>query len=142
MRSIKTDLNELCDAYSMNNDEIDHFLDVETGEIIVRLDPVLTGERDEEWDEELEFNDRYIHVPKIDSDTAYHLMTEFASTVTSKVLGEALEEALHRRKPFRGFKDVISDFPEERNRWFEFEREAHQRAVLEWLEQNNIKLTR
>ncbi len=142
MRLIKTDLNELCDAYSINNDGIDHYLDIETGEIIVRLDPVITGESDDELDEELEFNDRYIYVPKIDSSTAYNLMTDFTSTVASSVLREALEEVLNRRKPFRGFKDVLSDFPEERKRWFEFEQEAHRRAVLEWLEQNNLKLTR
>lgn len=43
MRLIKTDLHDLCDAYAINNDEIDHYLDMKPGKLW--FDPVLTGER-------------------------------------------------------------------------------------------------
>lgn len=138
MPKVKASLDELCDAYAMNNEEIDHYLDLETGELIVWMDPALTGERDDEFEDELEDGERYLQLPKIESTEAYRLMTQFVEVVTSSTLRNRLEKALSGHKPFRIFKDVLYDFPEEREQWFKFEREAHQRAVSQWLQENEI----
>lgn len=142
MRSLKANLDELCDAYATNSAEIEHFLDIETGKLVVRMDPLLTGVRDEELDEELDegFGEKYLRVPKIETSEAYELMVDFAETVTSSSLRNRLEASLSGRKPFRAFKDALYDFPEEREQWFDFEREAHRREVLQWLQLNHITL--
>jgi Uncharacterised protein family (UPF0158) len=140
MSKIKVNLDELCDAYAMNNEELDHYLDVETGEVILWMDPLATGVRNQELEDELDegYGERYLRLPKIESRDAYELMVGFTETVTSSSLRNRLELALSGRKPFRAFKDVLYDFPEEREQWFKFEREAHRREVLQWLQRNHI----
>ncbi|WAH37293.1 UPF0158 family protein [Alicyclobacillus dauci] len=142
MLRVKADLRELCDAFSINNEEIEHYLDVETGEIIMWMDPIVMGVLDEELEDELEegFGERYFRIPKIESREAYQLMVEFTDTVTSSSLRDLLRAALNRHKPFREFKDVLYDFPEEREQWFKFERDAHRQHVLQWLELHHITL--
>lgn len=142
MSKIKVNLDELCDAYAINNEELEHYLDVETGEVILWMDPLATGVRNEELEDELDegFGERYLRLPKIESRDAYELMVWFTETVTSSSLRNRLEAALSGRRPFRAFKDVLYDFPEEREQWFKFEREAHRRQVLQWLQLNHITL--
>ena len=140
MLKVSVSLDELCDAYEMNSDETTHYLDVTTGEILMRMDPVLTGYKDDDLEEELEDEERYLELPTIASRDAYGLMVEFVETVTSTELQDRLNTALHGRKPFRTFKDALFDFPEERETWFRFEREVHQQEILKWLEDQNITL--
>lgn len=87
MIHVRADLNELCDAYAMNNEEIEHYLDVETGAVI------MWTEDDDELDDELEeaIGERYFCIPKIDSHEAYKLMVKFTETVDSSSLLRALK---------------------------------------------------
>lgn len=62
----------------------------------------------------------------------------FLDTETGEILQRMLEVALNGKGAFRRFKDVLPDFPEERNRWFQFrDARLHQR-ILEWLEENDL----
>lgn len=140
MLKVSVSLDELCDAYEMNSEEISHYLDVNTGEILMRMDPLLTGYKDKDLEEELEDDERYLELPTIASRDAYGLMVEFVETVTSTELQDRLNTALNGRKPFRTFKDALLDFPEERETWFRFEREAHQQEILKWLNDQHITL--
>ena len=97
----------------LNNEEISHYLDVNTGQVLMRMDPLLTGYEDEELEEELENEQRYLELPKIESLDAYNLKVEFMETVTSTELRDRLDTAVNGRKPFRAFKDVLYDFLEE-----------------------------
>lgn len=142
MLKIRVSLDELCDAYEMNTEEISHYLDVNTGKLLMRMDPLLTGYKDEELEEELEDEERYLELPTIESHDAYELMVEFMETVTTKKLRERLDTALTGRKPFHAFKDVLYDFPEDRENWFKFEREAHRNEIVKWLREQNITLER
>ena len=140
MLKVTVSLDDLCDAYEMNSEEISHYLDVNTGEILIRMDPLLTGYKDEDLEEELEDEERYLELPTMESRDAYGLMVELVETVTSTELRDRLNAALNGRKPFRTFKDVLYDFPEERERWFRFEREVHKRNILRWLHEQHITL--
>ncbi|QSO45595.1 UPF0158 family protein [Alicyclobacillus mengziensis] len=104
------------------------------------MDPLVTGYRDEDLEEELEDEERYLELPTIASRDAYGLMVEFVETVTSTELQDRLNAALNGRKPFRTFKDVLFDFPEARENWFKFECETHRREMLKWLEGQNIAI--
>ena len=140
MLKVSVNLDELCDANEMNSDEISHYLDVNTGEILMRMDPLLTGYKDEDLEEELEDEERYLELPTIASRDAYGLMVDFVETVPSTELQDRLNTALNGRKPFRTFKDVLFDFPEDRENWFKFERETHRREILKWLEDESITI--
>jgi hypothetical protein len=140
MLKVTVSLDALCDAFEMNSKEISHYLDINAGKLLMRMDPLLTGYKDEELEEELEDEDRYIELPTIESNDAYELMIEFMKTVTSTELRGRLNTALTGRKPFRAFKDVLYDFPENRENWFKFERESHRNEIVKWLLEQNITL--
>lgn len=140
MLRVRVTMDELCDAMAINSEKISHYLDLNTGTLVMRMDPLLSGYSDEELEEELEDEERYLELPAIESHDAYKLMVEFMETVSSTELQDRLTRALNGRKPFRVFKDVLYDFPEEREQWFKFEREAHRNKILEWLHEEQITL--
>lgn len=65
-------------------------------------------------------------------------MAEFITTVRSPRLQERLERAIRGRGAFRHFKDVLLDFPTERERWFQFKHEQLHQRILDWLEAEEI----
>jgi len=86
------------------------------------------------------YGDRYISIPQVDSAEAYDDMEEFISTVTDERLQARLWQAIDGRRPFRRFKDVLADYPNEREQWFRFEDDRIRQRVLEWLEDEGIEL--
>jgi hypothetical protein len=90
------------------------------------------------------FGKRYIRVPQADSHEGYADMEAFIETVTHERLAERLSRATHSegRGAFRRFKDVLLDYPDERERWFAF-RDARQRErVVQWLRDEGIEPVR
>jgi hypothetical protein len=86
------------------------------------------------------FGKRYIRVPPADSREGYQDMEAFIETVANERLAGRLARGIQGRGAFRYFKDVLLDFPKERERWFAF-RDARQRQrVLEWLESEGVEL--
>ena len=49
--------------------------------------------------------------------------------------------ALDGRGAFRRFKDVLADYPAERERWFGFRDECLRQAMDEWLADHDIEPT-
>ncbi len=83
--------------------------------------------------------DRYRPIPEISSREVYNLMVEFAESVSDPVLRRMLEVALNGRGAFRRFKDVLLDFPEERQRWFAMKNAFFEQEVRDWLESIGIE---
>jgi hypothetical protein len=65
-------------------------------------------------------------------------MEAFIATVHDRRLQERLERAISGRGAFRYFKDVLLDYPAERERWFQFKRERLHLRILDWLEAYGI----
>jgi hypothetical protein len=85
------------------------------------------------------FGTRYIRIEPLDPHADYEDMEEFISTVRDTRLRERLWRAISGRGAFRSFRDVLDDYPRERQRWFEFgDAQARQRA-LDWLAEENIE---
>jgi hypothetical protein len=68
-------------------------------------------------------------------------MAEFTETVADRRLREMLELAIDGRGAFRGFKAVLSDYPDERERWFAIRQERLDQEMKEWLAENDIEPT-
>jgi Uncharacterised protein family (UPF0158). len=81
-----------------------------------------------------DFGSRYIAIPSEGSREGYRDMKEFIVTARSPRLQEKLERAISGRGAFRYFKDVLIDYPTERERWFQFKRARIQERILDWLE--------
>ena len=54
--------------------------------------------------------------------------------------GTLLEVAINGKGAFRRFKDVLLNYPEERERWFKFRDDRMEKRAVEWLESIDVSL--
>jgi len=66
-------------------------------------------------------------------------MEEFIATVADWRLRNRLERAIGGRGAFRYFRDVLADYPTERERWFAFKDARVRERVLDWLAEEGIE---
>jgi len=139
-KTLKIDLGELCSAMEDSSYEHEYYLDLETGEILFLseyTDDEETGKLKDKIEEE---SDRYERIPKAESHEGYEEMQDFIATVKDKRLAALLEVAINGKGAFRRFKDVLLNFPEERERWFQFKDTKVQERALEWLDDIDVSL--
>jgi len=134
-------LDELCEAMENSSYENEYFLDLETGEILFvseNMDDEESEKLKERIDEDFK---RYERIPKAESHEGYQDMVDFIATVDNEHLVELLEVAINGKGAFRRFKDVLLNYPEERERWFQFKDERMEERALEWLEDIGVTLS-
>lgn len=157
MRRLRIDIKDLAMAMARSGSmmETQEFLDLETGQLVmippelVNADELSEEEIEDlpEWERELlplalavvEDTKRYEPIPEWDSREGYQLMVDFLKTVKDERLQERLAMAIRSKGAFRRFKDVLLGYPDERERWFEFEKKAQEEAAREWLERLEIE---
>ncbi|MDQ0194747.1 UPF0158 family protein [Paenibacillus wynnii] len=128
-------MDELIEAYLDHNFEHSYFLDLLSGQVILDLDESYTGEPGIDWDDE-ENEERYVDIPKIDSNEAFFVMTKFAQRTESDP-EEKLFYALNSNKPFRKFRDTLYelDIWEE---WNKFENKYAEEAIQSWMDRSEL----
>lgn len=166
VRKLSVDLEELIEAMDQIERDINEwYLDTQTGEVLLvgsealrEMDcdeELLEGETEGEhrvpdWQQaerELAARiaqdevDRYRRIPGNASSEGYRLMERFAARVRDPALQEKLEIALDGKGAFRRFKNVLYDYPDERRRWFDYERECKLEWARKWLESLEIEST-
>ncbi len=140
MKKVNAKKEELFDEFEFSSDEMTFYLDVQTGKAVFVSE---YGDLDEE--EEIktlmdECPERFIAFPDQDSRRGYDDMVDFANTVTNKNLQQKFEIALNGRGAFRRFKDVLLNYPEEREAWFTFDEKRRRERFEEWLEDEEIEI--
>lgn len=90
---------------------------------------------------EFGYNSRFIEIPQADSREGYEDMEAFIETVADQDLQELLQVAIRGKGAFHRFKNVLATYPQERERWFQFDDERLHRRVLDWLEAEGINPT-
>lgn len=128
-------MDELIDAYLDSNVEHPYFLDLQTGQVILNMDEEYTGELGIDWDDE-ENEERYIDIPKRDSNESFFVMTKFAQRTESDP-EDKLFDALNGYKPFRKFKDTLYEL-DLWDEWNTFEHEFAKERIQSWMEQNKL----
>jgi hypothetical protein len=113
------------------------------------LTPILDRLQSPQWEKEAlreanqveeGFGTRYISIPRSESTESYGDMEEFITMVEDEHLVELLEVAINGKGAFRRFKDVLANYPAERERWFHFKDNRIRERVLEWLKDEGIEL--
>lgn len=141
MRKVKVRLDELMDAFDNCRIGFEYWLDLQTGELILVGEEIMTTDEIEKIMEQIEEEpERYLPIPEREHHESYQEMVEFAETVKDELLKEKLFIALDGRGAFRRFKNVPYNYPEERERWFSFKEQILRRRVQEWLEENDLEL--
>ena len=139
-KTLKIGLDELCGAMENSSYEVEDYLDLKTGKILFvseGMDDEETGKLKNQIEEEL---GRYELIPKAESYGGYRDMQAFIATVEDDHLSELLEVAINGKGAFRRFKDVLLNYPKEREKWFEFKDARIQEQALEWLESIGVSL--
>ena len=137
---LKIDIEELCQAMEDCSYEHDYYLDLDNGEILF-LSEYIDDEEPRKLEEQIEENpDRYGPIRKAEPREGYGDMVEFIATVTDDHLAELLEVAVDDKGAFRRFKDVLLNYPEERDQWFRFKDDRTLERAFEWLEDIDVTL--
>jgi hypothetical protein len=139
-KTLKIDLDELCNAMENSSFENEYFLDLETGDILFISEYTDDEETEKLKDRIEEEFDRYERIPKAESYEGYSDMVDFIATVKDEHLVELLEVAINGKGAFRRFKDVLLNYPEERERWFQFKDDRMEERALEWLDDIDVTL--
>ena len=139
-KTLHVDLGELCEAMDNSSYENQYYLDLKTGEILF-LSEYMDDEETRKLKDRIEEEfDRYELIPRAESHEGYRDMQTFIATVEDKHLAELLEVTIHGKGAFRRFKDVLLNYPEERESWFEFRDDRTEERVLEWLDSIDVSL--
>jgi hypothetical protein len=156
MRKLEINLMELEAAFESGLGEAQYYLDLETGEILLITDEIRwyledSPERElPDWQQEMlqqarqieeGYGIRYHQVPEQDSYESYRDMERFIPTVRDQHLQDRLWRAIQGRGAFRYFKDVLYDYPDERERWFAFSDRRVYERMMAWLESKGIEPT-
>ncbi len=168
-RRLPIDLEDLKMAWSSGIEEMAHYLDRETGEVVsvtgeaqrlleallarmedAAAETFLAAIQDQPWPQwqrqavcatalvELADGDRFLSIPRPDSQEAYDDRVAFVQTVRDAQIRAQLQDALQGKGAFGRFKAVLGTYSDERERWFRFEDERIHQRVLEWLDEEGI----
>ena len=139
-KSLHINLDELCEAMDNSSYESQYYLDLKTGEILFISEYMDEEEADKLKDQVEENYDRYEPVPMAESHEGYRDMQDFIATVENQRLAKLLEVAINGKGAFRRFKDVLLNYPEDRERWFKFRDDRVEERALEWLDGIDVSL--
>jgi hypothetical protein len=100
----------------------------------------MSGLDEDDPDElELEESSRYREIPSVSSNEGYQHMQDFIEILEDATLRKLLAVAISGKGAFRRFKDVLLDFPQERQQWFTFKSQKMRERVLAWLRDEEIE---
>lgn len=168
MRRLKINLVDLEGAFETNSPEMHHYLDTETGEVLMVTDD-FRHELERLWEEAgpedkladlLRKSDlpdwqrkalveaerveegngtRMVSVPEPEAYADLRDIEAFITTVTEPRLREELQRATRGRGAFRRFREVLGDNFREQERWFQFKRERLRKHMADWLASLDIE---
>lgn len=138
-RKLKIDLGELALAFENASWEAEYYLDRDTGDIILISSMITTSSGITQQIQNVTDKNRYLQVPHAVPRDGFRDMERFTETVKDTVLRQLLNTAINGKGAFRRFKDVLHDYPPERERWFRFQADRVQQRVLEWLDSEDIE---
>ena len=136
MKKLSIDQKDLFFAFENRMPETNHYLNLETGEII----PVFSFNRKKILAEIEKNPDKYVKITPIGSRGGVQIMKDYIETVPKPQIRKELKEALTKKGAFRGFRAVIDKYPTEKEHWIEFKRNSTLKQIKDWLARFDIEL--
>ena len=134
-------------AVSVEEGDVDDLPDwmkpeVEAATEVLRAFGELPGQEDtcEDTDGINVEPNRYVSIEQIPSHEAFQFMAEFIQELPESLARDTLGSALRDRRPFRRFKNALGYFPNERERWFEYEARRRREYIEEWARDEGFEL--
>jgi hypothetical protein len=138
-RPINLNWTDLETAFERNAPGVESYLDLETGEVLA----VVAGQADaaERRLRVAREPERHLRVEPASSREQYRWMERFVVTVGDTALRDRLLIAIDGKGAFRRFKDVLVNYPAERERWFAYRSDLLHCRMKVWLEQTQLEPT-
>ena len=108
-------------------------IDLQTGEVWPCVAGEYAGEEGLEEEDESDDGDHWLVVSCEGSRDGYNDMVAWVDELDDPRLAERLDRAMSGRGAFRRFKDVLSERPDELQRWFTFSEERRRGRARVWL---------
>lgn len=124
-------IDELIEAFLQGDNEYSYAFNMKTKEVLLDASESLTGEPGIDWDDG-DTTENLVVIPQISSSEAYEIMVNFAKKQEPDISAELLD-VLNGKKPFRSFKDKLSDRGIG-DKWYAFENDYAKRIMTEWLQ--------
>lgn len=135
MRKVPIAWEALEDAFENNAPEVHSYLNTETGDVI----RVVDGIADPAVVSRIAEDPVFMRVDPVSSREQYRWMERYIATVEESEFRRRLIQAIDGKGAFRRFKDVLMNFPVERERWFAFRSERLRTAMEGWLDAHGIE---
>jgi hypothetical protein len=130
---LPVDLEELSELLEAGVGEDGGRIDLETGEVWRASTIEYFAEHEPEEAPDFEDPDRWLYVGPEGSHEGYRDMENFNATVDEPGRADRLGLAIAGRGAFRRFKDTISRWPDEQERWYRFSDERRRGRGRQWL---------
>lgn len=132
-KRLSVDLEELAGLLEAGLGEEGGRINLETGEVWPASTVEYFAEEEPEQAPDFEDPDLWLYVPPDGSHEGYRDMEDFIATLDEPDRADRLGMAISGRGPFRRFKDTISRWPDEQERWYRFSDERRRGRAREWL---------
>ena len=77
----------------------------------------------------------WVQVPLEESWKRFNRMVTFLESLPGSKIKNQLSYAISKNKPFRRFKNVLLEYPQERENFFTFEKSEREKRALSWIEE-------
>lgn len=128
---VTPDLDALIEALTSSLDNIRHYYDSQTGEVIALSEEFGTGELEGPVS-------RYTPITPLLVSERYQIMEDFVETVGNESLQEELNEALIEMGAFQKFEDVLAKYPTRYKQWQVFRSDKVMARARAWLQEHHL----
>jgi len=133
---MKVKLEDIIEAIEFTSDDIEYFLDQETGEVVMISEMAMDDEEREKASEALDEHGFY-RLPTQWELRDYDTMESFVDALSGPAQ-ERLSTAISGRGAFRRFKGEVRRLGLE-EQWYAWHDDAYRRKAIEWCEENGIE---
>src|SRR5262245_41110484 len=136
MRVVPVNWTDLETAFERNAPDTESFLDLRSGEVVTVSQGAIDYQ--EQRNKVQTGGDAFLRVEPAASREQYKWMERFVAGVTDEALRERLIIAIDGKGAFRRFKDVLLNYPVERERWFQYRGDLLHWHMQKWLEKEQL----
>ncbi len=147
-------LDDIADAMEQQSESLDHYLDRETGQIILLGEEELSAAEEGEdlsdypaWERQQietaqrvlrDKGERFLALPDQFEIHEYRMLEDFSTTYPDGAVSSELVTAIRGRGAFRYFKDTIHRLGIQEE-WYEYQRRRYMELAKEWCEAHGLR---
>jgi hypothetical protein len=137
MRVVPVNWTDLETAFERNSPDTESFLDLRSGDVVTVTQGAI--DYNEQRTRVQSGGDGFLRIEPAASREQYKWMERFVSHVTDEALKERLIIAIDGKGAFRRFKDVLLNYPVEREKWFSYRADLLHWQMERWMEKEQIE---